>query len=60
MTEWQPIETAPKGRQLILFFPAEMRNGRVHLIKMVRVDWFPVTYPRQPTHWLPVPKDPIT
>lgn len=54
MTDWQPIETAPKGEHL-LYFPA---NEAKHQVEMIRVDLYPVTYPRKPTHWIPLPKAP--
>jgi len=55
-TSWQPIETAPKGK-CILYFPAN--GGRVKLAEMIRVDIHPVCYPRQPTHWMPLPDGPV-
>jgi hypothetical protein len=56
VTEWQPIETAPRG-EVILFFPVDT-SGKMWLGKMVkvgRVGDFPY---RQPTHWMPIPKLP--
>lgn len=55
-TSWQPIETAPKG-ECILYFPAD--GGRLKLAGMVRVDIYPVHYPRQPTHWMQLPDAPV-
>lgn len=54
--EWQPIETAPKGKLLLLYFPREA--GRNPLAEMIRADRYPVGYPRQPTHWMPLPAPP--
>ena len=59
MSDWKPIETAPRGEH-ILFFPTLMKNGRVQLGAMIKVDRFPVGYPRQPTHWMPLPPPPKT
>jgi hypothetical protein len=49
---WRPIETAPRGEMLILYFPKDERH-RLHI--MVRVETFPCSFPRKPTHWLPLP-----
>ena len=58
MTQWQPIETAPK-EQVILFFPAEQkagRNSRLHwMVSVGRVSDYPF---RKPTHWMPLPAPP--
>lgn len=56
MSDWQPIETAPRDRELILFFPET--KTRIPLYRMIRVDRYPVSYPRQPTHWMPLPEVP--
>lgn len=56
--KWQPIESAPNG-ELILYFPPERtRRGDVKFGGMIKVDRFPVYYPRQPTHWQPLPLPP--
>ena len=55
---WQPIETAPKGRH-ILYFPAQRDSrGRNLLMEDIRVDYYPVQYPRKPTLWMPLPAPP--
>ncbi len=56
MMTWQPIETAPKGKMVILYFPRII--GRNALSEMIRVEPYPVSYPRQPTHWMPLPTPP--
>lgn len=56
MTDWQPIETAPKAMMLILYFPP--LGGKNALNEMIRVDRYPVGYPRQPSHWMPLPLPP--
>lgn len=51
-----PIESAPRG-ELILYFPA-ITEGRNQKTQMFRIDVHPVTYPRKPTHWMPLPDPP--
>jgi len=53
--EWQPVETAPKGIKHLLYFPPDKRtmNG-----ELIAVDYYPVRYPRKPTHWIPLPPTP--
>ena len=55
MSDWHPIETAPKG-QHILFFPRI--GGRNPLAERVIVDRHPYPYTRKPTHWMPLPDPP--
>ena len=55
--EWQPIETAPEGEKVILYFPAiPMRSFTFG--ERITVDYCPVTIPRKPTHWMPLPPSP--
>lgn len=54
---WQPIETAPSGNELVLYFPEQL--GRNAHTSMARVDFHPVHYPRKPTHWMPLPAPPV-
>jgi hypothetical protein len=49
---WQPIETAPKGDELLLYFP-----GHKYLPPMMKVDRLG-NVPRKPTHWMPLPEPP--
>lgn len=53
--EWQPIATAPEGVEVVLYFPPLPSH---FLGRLVRVDYYPVSYPRKPTHWLPIPEAP--
>jgi hypothetical protein len=56
--EWQPIETAPRGKELILYFPPT-KNGRG---EPSLAAWITVGVPgishRKPTHWMALPEAP--
>ncbi len=53
---WRPIETHDGRREgVLLYFPAAARS---RLSPMVKVDSYPPPYPRQPTHWMPLPASP--
>jgi hypothetical protein len=56
MSEWKSIESAPKGQILILYFPKETTGNRN--AEWVCVDWYPVRFPREPSHWMPLPDPP--
>lgn len=62
MTEWQPIETAPRGVQLIIYWPPvpPKRPGGSWLSEMIKVDLAGGTPFRRPTHWMPLPPVPST
>lgn len=53
--EWLPIPEGLRG-EFLLYFPAI--GGRNALSERVKVDRYPVTYPRQPTHYMPIPPSP--
>lgn len=53
--DWQPIETAPKGATVLLYFPRQVRGDREMNAEWVKVGMWPVHHPRQPTHWHPLP-----
>lgn len=60
MSEWQPIETAPVGKPVILFYPEAKRSRPpfdVILGKWITVGVVGST-PRNPTHWMPLPPPP--
>jgi len=55
--DWQPIETAPRDRKpLILYFPKYENNSG--LGEMILIERYPVSFPREPTHWMPLPASP--
>ena len=61
MSEWQPIETAPKEETEILTFDA------LDALIIICVWWDEMGWvdaqeflPRQPTHWMPLPSPPAT
>lgn len=68
MTEWKPIETAPKDQFVLLAVPddGEM-EAFVAMAKWQGLGWYgvddfgltfnPVGEP-QPTHWMPIPQPP--
>lgn len=58
ISPWQAIETAPKDRRVLLFYPARGENG----ISFQQIGFCPVinrllSHP-QPTHWQELPEDP--
>lgn len=59
--EWQPIETAPHGKALLLYQPAtgfvRGRKGPTLPARIVIESW-PTGYPRETTHWMPLPEPP--
>ena len=64
MSEWQPIETAPKnGTRIIVFRPKA--NEYIHHISEDRwckigstFCWARSNEKMQPTHWMPFPQPP--
>jgi hypothetical protein len=53
--EWRPIETAPKGEKVLLFYPA-YHMGQYSLGPMLRVGIDNLR--RRATHWQPLPEPP--
>lgn len=59
--EWKPIESAPKGVKVLLYWPEHI-SGKYHqmrLVPMMRVDFAWSTPHRLPTHWMPLPAPPV-
>ena len=51
LTEWQPIETAPKG-QILLYYGPEQTQDEWITMGLASGGY------RKPTHWFPIPKPP--
>lgn len=66
MSEWQPIETAPKdGTRILAFFPI-INSYKILTIEFIRHRWYICPYDCEfemtggdPTHWMPLPNPPI-
>jgi hypothetical protein len=74
VNEWQPIETAPKDRRVLVFVPGERSNWTgVFTAWAYTYGWITgqeyepgddetadgtVSLKLDPTHWMPLPRDP--
>ena len=61
MSEWQPIETAPKDGTPVLVWrtPEKGRNHRrMGIDRWKEGLWWHSRKEMQPTHWMPVPAPP--
>ena len=61
MTEWQPIETAPKDETRILMYrTGYAESTAVGAYWPTWEQWVsvPGSYTWKPTHWMPLPKPP--
>jgi hypothetical protein len=55
LNAWQPIETAPKDREIILYWPCFINLEPTKMIcKYNKDDWMLYI----PTHWQELPQDP--
>lgn len=66
MTDWQPIETAPKdGTPVLLFEPSEYEIPASTVVGEWRGNGFVESFNHEyaiiaPTHWMPLPPSPTT
>jgi hypothetical protein len=71
MSQWQSIDTAPKGKVVLLWGPTDISdNGTITNWKMetgywIRDGWIwdgrsLRPYDVKPTHWMPLPEPPET
>lgn len=66
MTEWQPIETAPKDETVLVWVPSEGRIFAAEWVSYPFPHWQPeysevfMLYEEEEraTHWMPLPKPP--
>lgn len=67
MSEWQPIETAPKDDWVIVYLPwvNEVRQARYNYSHRGSIGWkicfgsqHPTTIYSTPSHWMPLPRPP--
>ncbi len=63
---WLPIESAPKGEHVLLFYPSIMLRGcgygedvTVGWLVDGKWDVFSKYSPIEPTHWMPLPAAPV-
>lgn len=63
MSEWQPIETAPKDGEMVLLFVPLKHNGKFHMgaYRFDNGHWWTDshTFVSNPSHWMPLPKPPM-
>ena len=59
--DWQPIETAPKETRVLVYRPnaAGERLG-IDCWMAIYDAWSNSRPHEQPTHWMPLPKSPVT
>lgn len=64
MTDWRPIETAPKDETEILVCDARIYGGFYQVVFCSQPGWHwqtsdgPVFHPSAFTHWMPLPEPP--
>jgi hypothetical protein len=59
MSDWQPIESAPKdGTRVLGYFP-DLESGYHDTVWIDRLKtWVSRAYPAAPSHWMPLPPPP--
>lgn len=62
MTDWQPIETAPKETRVLVWRPRETDENDAHAGVDIFLGkyWWHSRFHQQPTHWMPLPGPPST
>lgn len=55
MSEWQPIETAPKDGTWFLAYEADVPMYTAHWDED---GWYDLEWKCRPTHWMPLPEPP--
>jgi hypothetical protein len=61
MTAWQPIETAPQEKLVILYAPGwdpEVTAGKYEFGEWREGGYGECMIARNPTHWMPLPEPP--
>lgn len=60
MSEWQPIETAPKDGRVVLVFDDAFEEPifSLHTFESVISDFGQFSNSYDPTHWMPLPDPP--
>ena len=59
LNPWQPIETAPKDREILVYAPAyQDLRFLISVCKWNESAGFCIDELRQPTHWMELPKPP--
>ncbi len=58
MSEWQPIETAPIGQEVLVYVPR--RLGALYAgARLTGTQWWSRNLgDLKPTHWMPLPEPP--
>lgn len=59
LNQWQPIESAPKDREILVYAPAyQDLRFLISVCKWNESAGFCIDELRQPTHWMELPKPP--
>lgn len=62
MGDWLDIESAPKDRKVLLYWPHKVTGAhkQAELAAMIQVDYAGSSPHRRPTHWMPLPEPPTS